>query len=167
MANYYVDRVVQYPGRVVMTPVAGETNTYDMSRAEGDVTAEGTRFNAAAFNEIANTIHAYGTCSTAAGTATKVVTCPGFVLNTGATITVYFTNGNTATSSLSMNVNSTGAKNVYGNGEIVGTSRSNLAGAWEQQEAKTFVYDGSYWRMLDNNMMSNDELASLESLLGI
>ena len=56
MANYFTDRVVQYPGRVVMTPVQGEANTYDMSRAEGNVTAEGTRFNADTFNDIADDI---------------------------------------------------------------------------------------------------------------
>lgn len=54
--NTFVDRVVQYPGRVIMTPVAGEANTYDMSRAEGDVATEGTRFNAQTFNGIADEI---------------------------------------------------------------------------------------------------------------
>src|SRR5690606_36386460 len=112
MANYFVDRVVQYPGRVIMTPVAGEANTYDMSRAEGTVTKEGTRFNADAFNEIVNTVHAYGECRTAAGTAAKVVTCPGFVLRAGATITVKFTNANTTTAACTLNVNGTGVKSI-------------------------------------------------------
>lgn len=56
MANYFTDRVVQHPGRVVMNPVSGEANTYDMSRAEGTVAAEGTPFNAATFNQIADDI---------------------------------------------------------------------------------------------------------------
>lgn len=56
MANYFTDRVVQYPGRVTMVPVQGEANTYDMSRAEGTVTTEGTPFNAAIFNSIADDI---------------------------------------------------------------------------------------------------------------
>lgn len=54
--NTFVDRVVQYPGRVIMTPVSGEANTYDMSRAEGTVTTEGTRFNSDTFNGIADEI---------------------------------------------------------------------------------------------------------------
>lgn len=54
--NTFVDRVVQYPGRVIMTPVQGEANTYDLSRAEGTVTTEGTRFNAETFNGIADEI---------------------------------------------------------------------------------------------------------------
>ena len=56
MANYFTDRVVEYPGRVIMTPVQGEANTYDMSRAEGNVTTEGTPFNAETFNGIADDI---------------------------------------------------------------------------------------------------------------
>lgn len=56
MANYFKDRVVQYPGRVTMTPVSGQANTYDMSRAEGNVTEAGTPFNAATFNDIADQI---------------------------------------------------------------------------------------------------------------
>lgn len=56
MANtYFTDRVVQYPGRVTMTPT-GNTNEYDLARAEGDVTKPGTPFNADTFNGIANQI---------------------------------------------------------------------------------------------------------------
>lgn len=56
MANtYFTDRVVQYPGRVTMTPTGNE-NEYDLARAEGNVTEAGTPFNADTFNEIANQI---------------------------------------------------------------------------------------------------------------
>lgn len=41
------DRIVEHPGRVVLTPVSGEENTYDMVRSEGTVTQEGTELNAA------------------------------------------------------------------------------------------------------------------------
>lgn len=40
------DRVPLYPGRVKMTPVAGQANTYDMVRAD-DPTQEGTPLNKA------------------------------------------------------------------------------------------------------------------------
>lgn len=166
MANYFTDRVVQYPGRVVMNPVSGEANTYDMSRAEGTVTEEGTPFNAETFNGIANMIHAFGTCSTGASTSAKVVTCPGFVLETGATITVYFTNAQTSTSSVTLNVNSTGAKTVYGPPRST-TSSTRMDGAWEASEAKTFVYDGTYWRILDRNIITSSELSDLETKLGL
>lgn len=41
-----VDRIVEYPGRVRLTPVPGEENVYDMSREEGEITAPGTELNA-------------------------------------------------------------------------------------------------------------------------
>ena len=51
----------------------------------------------------------FGTCSTAIGTAAKVVTCSNFSqLENGVTIHVYFVNGNTAASP-TLNINSTGA----------------------------------------------------------
>lgn len=45
MAIRFQDRIVQYPNRVKLTPVAGQVNTYDVSRVEGNVTAEGTALN--------------------------------------------------------------------------------------------------------------------------
>ena len=41
----FVDRVVQHPNRVRLTPVSGETNVYDMTRAEGTITTPGTPLN--------------------------------------------------------------------------------------------------------------------------
>ena len=38
------DRVPSYPGRVKLTPVSGQTNTYDMTRADSP-TQEGTPLN--------------------------------------------------------------------------------------------------------------------------
>lgn len=176
MANFFTDRVVQYPGRVKMSPVSGQSDTYDVERAEGTVTEEGTPFNADAFNEIAQDIIDmipkgngrlwYGTCSTAAGTSTKVVTCPGFTLTTGATIAVYFSNDNTYTGTTYLNVNSTGAKQIYG--RAVGTTSSTrLDGAWGAGEVKIFVYDGTVWRMVDQNIITTAELNNLENALGI
>lgn len=147
MANYFTDRVVQYPGRVTMTPT-GNTNEYDLARSEGNVTAEGTPFNAAKFNEIANTIHAYGTCTSAAGASTKVVTCPGFVLNAGATITVLFSNHNSATGTIYLNVNGTGAKQIR---RVADSGFSDTEGAWNSNMAVTFVYTGTYWLLITDN----------------
>lgn len=48
----FVNRVVEHPGRVVLDPVSGETNTYDMTRAEGEVTEEGTPLNAENLNSV-------------------------------------------------------------------------------------------------------------------
>ena len=49
------DRVSTYPGRVVLTPVAGKTNTYDMERADVPVT-EGTPINKVLFDSKADTL---------------------------------------------------------------------------------------------------------------
>ena len=48
----FEDRIVEHPGRVVLTPVTGETNTYDTdyTTAEGEVTQEGTLLNADSMN---------------------------------------------------------------------------------------------------------------------
>lgn len=84
----------------------------------------------------------YGTCSTAAATVAKVVTCAGFVLETGASIAVKFTNYNTGASP-TLNVNSTGAKSI----KMYGTTAPNTY-MWRSGEAVLFVYDGSYWQMV-------------------
>lgn len=42
----FVDRIVDHPGRVRLTPVTGEENVYDMTREEGEVYEPGTLLNA-------------------------------------------------------------------------------------------------------------------------
>ena len=49
------DRVSTYPGRVLLTPVPGKTNTYDMERADSPVT-EGTPINKVLFDSKANAL---------------------------------------------------------------------------------------------------------------
>ena len=78
--------------------------------------------------------HLYGTCSTAAGTQTKVVTCSDFELGDGNEITVTFTNSNTYTnstsnahSSVKLNINSKGAKDVWVDGLITNANTTNGA----------------------------------------
>lgn len=92
----------------------------------------------------------YGTCSTAAATATKVVSCTNFLsLETGAKVTVKFTYANSATNP-SLNVNSTGAKTIR-------YRDSNLDAAneyWKAADTITFVYDGSYW-VIDGHLDTN------------
>ena len=83
----------------------------------------------------------YGTCSTAAGTAAKVVSIPGFALATGAEVTVRFTVTNTA-SSPTLNINGTGAKPIqYRNAAIA-------AGYLAANRTYRFVYDGSSYELV-------------------
>lgn len=47
----FIDRVVQYPGRVSLTPVSGQPNVYDMRQQEGTVHTQGTQLNANNLNK--------------------------------------------------------------------------------------------------------------------
>ena len=83
----------------------------------------------------------YGTCSTAAETAAKVVSLPGFALATGAEVTVSFTVTNTAANP-TLNVNSTGAKGIrYKNAAVP-------SGYIVANKTYRFVYDGTYWQIV-------------------
>ena len=98
---------------------------------------------------------AYGTCETAAATAAKVVTVSGntnWKLAAGATITVLFSATNTAESP-TLNVNSTGAKNIfYGSSQI---TTSSLGYAGTANRPMTFMYDGTQYRFIGWGYDSN------------
>lgn len=88
----------------------------------------------------------YGVCSTASAQAAKTVDCPGFTLVTGAWIIVKFTYENTYTwSSVTLNVNNTGAKSIkyMGNTPTGTLSAAQLAGS-----VLMFVYDGTNYEFV-------------------
>lgn len=86
----------------------------------------------------------YGTCTTAAGTQAKVVTCPGFILQEGISIRVKFTNNQDYNGAPTLNVNNTGAKT------IVSKSGTNaIRYCWMAGEVVAFTYDGTNWIMQD------------------
>lgn len=99
------------------------------------------------------TANRFGTCATAAATAAKTVsiTAGTFSLETGAKVTVKFTNKNTA-GTPTLNVNSTGAKNIFHNGAKIttGGNKALLAGTVE------FVYDGTQWQLIGNYVDSHN-----------
>ncbi|MBR2503339.1 MAG: tail fiber domain-containing protein [Oscillospiraceae bacterium] len=102
--------------------------------------------SAADKTKLNNTNVAYGTCTTAAATAEKVVTVSGntnWALTAGSIIAVKFTNTNTA-SNPTLNVNGTGAKNIfYGTAQI---TTSSLSYAGYASRVLKFLYDGTqYW----------------------
>lgn len=92
-----------------------------------------------------------GTCSTAAATAAKVVTCAEFTaadLVPGTNIYVTFSNTNTTNTAITMNVNNTTAKAV----KIIsraGALPANMAavGYIQKDVQYEFIYDGTYWVM--------------------
>ena len=89
----------------------------------------------------------YGTCDTEAATAAKVVTMANFdKLLTGVTIHVKFTYAN-GVANPTLNVNSTGAKNIYRYGTTAPST--SAASSWQAGSIVSFTYDGSYWQMND------------------
>ena len=86
----------------------------------------------------------YGTSSTSASTAAKTVTCSGFTLETGATIFVKFTNANSYDGTATLNVNSTGAKDIA----TVGTTKTSRY-YWKSGEIVGFIYDGTNYVMIE------------------
>lgn len=97
--------------------------------------------------EYAIAASAYAECSTAAGTAAKVATINtdgdttnnAFTLIKGVSVQVKFTNTNTV-SKPTLNINSTGAKDIYYKGAAFNELRAN--GIY------TFVYNGTQWDLV-------------------
>ena len=93
----------------------------------------------------------YGTCETAAATTEKAVVCSAFTssdLVAGTIITVLFSATNSAAiGSLTLNVNSTGAKSIK---YIYNSSISNIPSVSyiRAGQAYQFYYDGTYWVVL-------------------
>lgn len=84
----------------------------------------------------------YATCSTAAGTTSKIVTCSNFTRAVGSIITIYMTNANTATSPR-LNINSTGLTYLsFGGVRISGAYR------WLAESVVTVMYTGTYYEIL-------------------
>lgn len=108
----------------------------------------------------------YGTCSTAAGTAAKVVTLaesagwPGLIA--GVIVGVKFTNTNTysnvTTSPITLNVNSTGAKNIwYANTHSgAGNTGANTTAYGRANYINYYMYDGTYWVWMSSSVDNNN-----------
>lgn len=102
----------------------------------------------------------YGTCSTAAATAAKVVTVDSDSFTeyqTGQRLVVKFTNAQSA-SSCTLNVNTLGAKTAYA--RMNGNSAINSTYGWSAGAFVEFIYDGTYFRMLNNGKYGAYNLAT-------
>ena len=85
----------------------------------------------------------YGTSSTGATTQAKTSTIDNFVLTKGAIVCIAFSTANTYTSAkITLNINSTGAKDVYYNNAVTSSTNTLL---WDAGETVTFIYNGSYY----------------------
>ena len=95
-----------------------------------------------------NTNVFFGTCATAAATASKIVTldnATGFNLSTGTIIGVKFVNSNSA-SNVTLNVNSSGAKSIVYNTAVYTGNDTYVCG--RANNATYYMFDGTYWRFL-------------------
>lgn len=128
-----------HPLQTTITGNAGTATALQTAR-----TIDGVNFDGSA------AISHYGVSSTAAGTATKLVSVSNFTLVEGAWVAVKFSVTNTAAvANLKLNVNSTGEKSIKYRGSnlpAVGTLTAN--------RLYLFVYDGTNYELvgdLDTN----------------
>lgn len=122
-----------------------DSGSYLTTSAASSTYATQTNLN----NEINARKAVYGTSSTDAGTATKVVTCSNFALYTGASVTVTFSKANTS-SAPQLNINSTGAKSIK---SYTGANLTEGEYKWVAGASITFTYDGTNWRMQDGGAL--------------
>ncbi len=122
------------------------THNYAGASTSGGAATSAIKLNASKeidgvkFDGSAAIVH-YGVCSTPAASAAKTVDCTGFTLVTGAKIAIKFSNTNIANTP-TLNVNGTGAKNIYYRGAAVD---KNLFSADRVYE---FVYDGTQYQFI-------------------
>ena len=132
-----------FPGTVTASAFSGNA-----SSATKWATAR--NINGLSVNGTANRVN-YGTCSTAAATQAKIVSCTGFSLTTGSEITVKFTVTNTA-SNPTLNVNGTGNKAIKYRGSNI------TAGYLAANRTYTFRYDGTNYDLVgDINTDTNTD----------
>ena len=131
---------VKFDENGLLTSTGGFSGSLSGNASSATKLATARTIDGVSFNGTANITH-YGTCSTEADTAAKVVSVTSFTLATGAVVYVRFTITNTA-SSPTLNVNSTGAKAIrYRNAAI-------SAGYLAANRTYCFVYDGTYYQLV-------------------
>ena len=90
----------------------------------------------------------YAVSTTPSSTVAKTATVDGnFTLYKNARISVYFENANTATTP-TLNVNSTGAKEIWAYGGPLSPSGNTFN--WAAKSTIEFVYDGTHWLVADS-----------------
>lgn len=129
-------------GAVTAFNTAIATERQDRQEADGNQTValnlektlrqQGDEANAASVG--------YYVCDTAAATAAKVVNASGYVLRIGGNIRIEMTHANTADNA-TLDINNTGAKALFYNGEQASASNS-----WEAGEVLTVYYDGTQYQ---------------------
>lgn len=100
----------------------------------------------------------YGTSAVAAATQAKTSTINNFVLTKGSLASIKFTYANTYTSAkITLNINSTGAKDVYYNGTVTSSTNTLL---WNAGEVLTFMYDGTGYQYIGKSIQKVSQLTN-------
>ena len=121
-----------------------DSGTYNIDISGNAATlATPRKIDGVEFDGSGDIIH-YGECNTAANVQAKVISCPGFVLTTGARIIIKFTNNNNFREP-TFNVNDTGAVPVRYFGSLLPVANFLRSGAVYQ-----FVYDGTNYCFVGN-----------------
>lgn len=121
--------------------VSGVTYDINATALSSPATIDGVPFSGS------DSISRYGVCSTAAGTAAKVVPLGNNItLAAGTQVAVSFVYGNTA-SAPTLNVGGTGAKPIAARGTTNAGSYS-----WAAGETVIFWYDGAYWQQVGGSI---------------
>lgn len=172
--------------------VSGKTITYTKGNGStGTITTQDTTYSAATTSaaglmsandkkKLDYTNVVYGTCATAAATAAKTVTITGndkWTLQVGSIVVVKFTYTNSA-SSVTLNVNSTGAKSIWWNTAAYTGNSSTVCG--QAGRHITYIYNGTYWVWIShgndinttysvatqsaNGLMSKDDKAKIDNV---
>lgn len=166
--NVAIERLVKVPNRTSMfaltrNDIQNGDSVLDLATSIMYVVVDDTKLNSAAgyqeytahrATELTNPrkidgvefrgnadINHYGVCSTAAGTAAKVVACSNFKLITGSRIVVKFTATDTV-GNCTLNVNNTGAKNIWVGGANIRANQLQAKYLYE------FIYTGSVYEMI-------------------
>lgn len=98
----------------------------------------------------------YYVCETAANTAAKTISAPGYALTTGGNIRIKMTNANTA-DNVTLNINSTGAKALY-----YGSEQASSSNSWEAGEVLEVYYDGTQYRCASSGKNDDEVVAPVE-----
>ena len=147
---------MQNPNSLTLT-MNGSSSSYNGASSASKSWYAPTSGGTAGYNLISNGSGApvwqqppYAVCSTSSGTGAKTVSITNFKLVTGTRVSVKFSNKTSTTPTL--NVSSTGAKEiklVQTNGTYVSVNSYN---SWSAGEIVELIYDGTYWVAVSSNM---------------